>query len=367
MIKIAVNGRFLARPVTGVDRVAEEMLRAFDRLIGAGAPEIEGMDVSILTPERTQRSLGLDHIQEIKVGRRSGHFWEQAELPGASKGRWLLNLCNTGPLATASSLVVIHDAQVFQSPKSYSRAFRLFYKGLLPLLGRRAAAVVTVSRFSRSEIERYGIVPRGKSVVIANGSDHVDRLEADETTLERHKLVAGRYCLALGSLSPHKNLATLLKADALRESSSSMPLVIAGGTNSQVFAGAGLPVRGDERVLGRVSDGELKALYQNAAVLLFPSFFEGFGLPPLEAMRCGCPVIASTAAAVKETCGDAALYADPSQPAEWARQIDRLLADTDLQNALRLRGRARSETFEWRASAIELLDLVRKHDTMATP
>ncbi|MFP3470863.1 glycosyltransferase, partial [Micrococcus sp. SIMBA_144] len=125
----------------------------------------------------------------------------------------------------------------------------------------------------------------------------------------------------------------------------SVPLVIAGGGNSKVFYDQGLTDEQGVKILGRGTDAELKALYSEAKALVFPSKTEGFGLPPLEAMFCGCPVIATTGGAVPEVCGDAALYARPDEPAEWTAAMEKLTHDTTLCDDLSPRGLVRAAQF----------------------
>jgi glycosyltransferase involved in cell wall biosynthesis len=160
---------------------------------------------------------------------------------------------------------------------------------MLMVAARRAEAVFTVSNFSKTQLERFGIVPRGKAHVLRSGIDHLDVVEPDRSILATHGLDGRPYLLAIGSLAPHTNLAMLVDAFV----SANLPeidLVVAGGGNSRVFQGAGLREAANIRYLGRVSDGELKALYGAAHAFACPSLSEGFGLTPLEAMRMGCPV-----------------------------------------------------------------------------
>lgn len=352
MARLVVNGRFLTRQTTGVDRVAEEVVRALDALLCEGS--LPGVEIEIVVPESEIRALPLAAIPVRRAGKRRGHAWEQIDLPRAARGAFLLNLCNTAPIATREALVTIHDAQVYQAPHSYSRAFRALYRVLLPAISRRCRAVTTVSRFSKSELERFGVTPAGKVTVIPNGCDHMDRIVSDETALDRFGVAADGYMLVIGSLAPHKNLATALAAQS-RQTGPIRRLVVAGGGNPRIFGEADLPHCPDAMFIGRVGDAELRALYEGAAGLIFPSRFEGFGLPPLEAMRCGCPVIASTAAAVREVCGEAALYADPDDVDGWAAQIGRLGSDASLRRRLRAAGKERAGGFAWRRSALGLL------------
>ncbi|PHY22899.1 hypothetical protein CSW59_00490 [Caulobacter sp. BP25] len=133
------------------------------------------------------------------------------------------------------------------------------------------------------------------------------------------------------------------------------PLIVAGGGNSRVFADAGLSPPPGVRLIGRVSDEELRSLYTNAIAFVFPSLTEGFGLPPLEAMLCDCPAIVSSAAAIPEVCGEAALYVDPQDQAAWTRAMIDIAQSADRREALIVAGRERAGQFTWDRSARLLL------------
>ncbi len=347
-IPLMVNARFTTRPLTGVDRVAAETIRALARiaptnLVGA----IPNADP--ITP--------IDGMKLVR-GRLKGHAWEQLELPRAVGGRWLYSPCNTGPVLIGRQIVVIHDAQFITIGHTYSRAFRTWYRALLPALARRARIVVTVSDFSRRELESYGIVPHGKAKVIHNGADHILRVPQDDQVLAKHALTPGGYILAIAHLAPHKNLATLIRA-ASKRGPGAMPLVVAGGVgNAKVFAD-GTPLQAEGvRMIGRVTDAELRALYANASALAFPSRTEGFGLPPVEAMLCGCPVIASTGGALPEVCGSAALLLSPDDEQGWTDVMLRIAADDALRAELSDAGRRHAARFTWDRAASQLVQIV---------
>ncbi len=361
-MKLCVNGRFLSRSTTGVERVALEMLKAIEEVLRACGREPSSY-MRIIMPlckKLPEPNCFNSHLQQ--GGYLSGQFWEQIELPLYSRNNWLYNPCNLGPLITSNSIITIHDAQVYLTPESYSHTFRFWYKAILPILGRRARIVTTVSNFSKTMLEHYRVVPPGKIHVIPNGADHVHRIEADKTFLSRHGLTKDGYILAIGSLSPHKNIKIVIEAISLRQDRVH-PLVVAGGeATAHVFADADLPDNKDVIYLGRVSDAELKALYENALCLVFPSLFEGFGLPVLEAMACGCPGIASNTSAIPEVCAEAVLYADPNDAQAWADRMDQIVSQLDLRERLRQAGIKRAASFTWFNAAIKLLRLVAHED-----
>ena len=350
MSAIAINGRFLTQRTTGVQRVAAEILRALDVLAGEGkAPPMR-----VIAPPGADAPW-LQHISLQRAGQGGGQFWEQRALPMAARGAMLLNLGNTAPiLAGRAQAVVIHDAGAFDTPDSYSFAFRSWYRVLHRALVLRGARIVTVSEFSRARLAHRLHLDPASIGVMAEGAEHILREPADDSVLARQGLKPGGYALAVGTGAAHKNLG-LLSAAAAHLQSQGMVVAAAGARDASVFAGAA--GASAMLALGRVSDAELRALYENAACLLFPSRYEGFGLPPLEAMACGCPVIAARAASVPEVCGDAALWFDPASPESLVAALQRLPAEAD---RLRVAGLARAEGFTWRRAALTLLGLMEK-------
>jgi glycosyltransferase involved in cell wall biosynthesis len=223
----------------------------------------------------------------------------------------------------------------------------------MPVIGNRAKLVLTVSEFARKSIAANGIAPAEKIRVVYNGTDHILQTQSDLTVLSRIGVTPGRYLLAVGSTKGYKNMRVLF--DALQMAPSEFPLVVAGGGNQQDFTNAGLIIPPHVRFTGRVTDQELRGLYENASVFLFPSRTEGFGLPPLEAMQCGCPVVSARAGAMPEVCGDGAILVSPDEPAEWVEAIRAATTDTKRQELL-ARGRQRAQLFTWEKAARMLQD-----------
>jgi glycosyltransferase involved in cell wall biosynthesis len=214
----------------------------------------------------------------------------------------------------------------------------------------RGARLLTVSRFSAS---RIGLHLGVDAPATLEGGEHILREAADASVLERHGLARQGYALVIGTGAAHKNLDALRGAAAALRSRG-LALAVAGAKDVAVFRDGTAPPE-DVRALGRVSDAELRALYEGALCLLFPSRYEGFGLPPLEAMWCGCPVIAGPAGAVPEVCGEAALYFDADEPGSLAGAVARLADDASLRAGLAALGRARAAEFSWEMAARRLL------------
>ena len=354
---VYINGRFLSQRTTGVQRYATEIVRALDGLLCEGSASAGSF--VLLSPRGVLQPDWLGKIECRTVGVLQGQAWEQLELPRYTRDGICLNLGNTAPLIGRPGIVVIHDAGVFAAPHTYSRTFEVWYRFLHPRLARRSLHLVTVSNFSRVELGHHLGVDLDTISIIPNGGEHILLPSPDTRVLHQLRL-SRRYILAVGSESPHKNLGGVLSA-VEQLARDDVDLVLAGGTNPRIFR----PSRhqgGSARHAGYVTDAELRALYENAACFVYPSLYEGFGLPPLEAMTCGCPVVASRAASLPEVCGEAALYCDPADPHDIASRIQTVLEDARCSAELRRRGTERAAKFTWKNAARSLLALVGDQD-----
>ncbi|WP_088279090.1 glycosyltransferase family 1 protein [Ideonella sp. A 288] len=358
---VVINGRFLTQPVTGVQRYAREVLRAMDAELARGDRSLPTL--GLLAPAGTNLP-PLAHIQARCVGRLRGHLWEQLELPWHSRGQLLWGLASTGPIAKARQSITVHDAAVVRMPQTYSPAFRAWYRLVLARLGPRLPIIMSVSRFSAAEATACFGVPAQRTRVTLEGWQQNERLVPDPSVLVRHGLLNRPYILAVSSPTPNKNFQAIV--DALTLLGEAAPVCVAvGAADPGVFRGATLSL--SLRHVGRVSDAQLLALYRHARCFVFPSFYEGFGLPPLEAMAQGCPVLASTAEAVREVCGDAARYFAPDRPAELAALLGSVLADASLGASMSTAGLQRAAGFSWRAAARVHLDAMRELLPQAAP
>jgi glycosyltransferase involved in cell wall biosynthesis len=354
----SINGRFLAQPITGVQRYAREIVGAIDNLLQENDALADVLRLDLLVPVGVQtpeyRSIRVRHIAGM-----TGHLWEQIALPIAVDGP-LINLCNTAPLLLRKQIVCMHDMNFRICPSSYTWAFRSLYALLLPALGHRVAAVTTVSRFSAEQLVRFGIVPESRISIHPNGFEHAASWKAAHDTAT--SAVAGpRTIVIIGSRAPHKNVDMILNmADKL--AAAGLQIALVGSRDDRVFAETEI-IEGNKVVeLGRLSDQALAALLQDALCLAFPSLTEGFGLPPLEAMANGCPVVVSTEGSLPEICGSAALYASPYDQEQWLVNFIRLRDDAALRSRLSIEGRRRAREFSWRESAKLYLNLMADLD-----
>ncbi|AYC99971.1 glycosyltransferase [Neorhizobium sp. NCHU2750] len=343
----AVNGRFLTQTPTGVQRYALNVLKAMDDAAGIGSP------MPLLVPQGADDP-ELASLELFEVASPlKGHAWEQLVLPRRWQGP-LLNLCNTAPALKADQIVCIHDGNVFAAPESYSRAFRTVYSTLHPMLAKRAARITTVSHASARQLARYLPIRAADIAVLPNGHEHVFSWNAAaaqvappivDAILTRSR----RYVFALGSRARHKNLALLSKIAADLDALG-IDIVVAGG-DSGIFSESITENHANIIMAGRVSDDDLAYFLQHALCLAFPSLNEGFGLPIVEAMALGCPVLSSSHSSMAEVCGDAALLASPFNPAQWLAHIKTLAASADQAEDLRGRGREQVKQFSWAKTA----------------
>lgn len=363
---IWINARFLTRPITGVERVAREVITALvDHHLdasghwhGGGAP----VRFALIAPGTPETVINpWPQLSLRQAGLFQGHAWEQWDLPRLTAGQYLLNLCNTGPMFKHRQWTFLHDAQTFAIPQNFRPGLRYWYRLLFWWTARFSSGILTNSDFSAAELHRY-LGAGGQRWTVAHlGADHVGRIVPD-TSPRLHSLFdrlgTCPFVLAVSSDNPNKNFSAVVKAlDMMGEAA---PVcVIVGTRNDRVFEATRLDTRRVHH-LGYVSDAELVALYRQASVMVYPSFYEGFGLPPLEAMWHGCPVVVSRTSAMPEVCADAALYCDPHDPASLAQALGELLKYEGLRLKMARLGRDRARTFVWQKTAERILQAMRQ-------
>lgn len=352
--RIVINGRFLTQKTNGVQRFAIETTHAIDALLDSeGFRPLKGR-IEMIAPPKA-RDFPLRNIPVRRTGLFHGYAWEQMELPLYAAGKLLLNLCMLGPLVTRHQIVVVHDATVRALPNNFSLRFRAAYGFLIPRLCARADLAITVSEFSRQEIGKWYGADISKIPICYEGGDHITTVPADTGVLDRFGLRDQKFLLGVGVVSKNKNIDMLLTAFQQARLDDTQ-LVLTGARNDSVHGRLADIESENVRVVGYVDDGELRALYEHALALTYPSRYEGFGLPPLEAMNCGCPVIISDQAALVEVARDAALQCGVDDVSELTRLMQAVHADPLLRERLAFAGFERARRFTWRETARRLLN-----------
>jgi glycosyltransferase involved in cell wall biosynthesis len=333
---LVVNSRFRKQRATGVQRVATELV---DRL---------------RTPKR----------ELVPAGRASGlqgHLWEQLRLPVALRGGLLWSPGNVGPVAVKRQVLTIHDAAVLDHPEWFAPSFVRAYRAIWSLLVNKVAGLVTVSEFTRQRLSVHFDRPVSSISVVPNAASSSFRpatASEIEDVRSRFGLGDAPYFLTLGTREPRKNLGLVQRAWARarpRLGADCRLAVVGAQGSSEIFSSARRLDEGDGvHVLGRVDDAQLPALLSGAQALIYPSFYEGFGLPVLEAMACGAPVITTRLASLPEVAGEAAIYVDPSDEDDLASAIGKVDGSSDLRRELGQRGHERARLFDWDKSARQM-------------
>ncbi len=353
-MRVGINGRFLVAKRTGVQRAAYNLIRTMvqlDRLNEyiiftgfdqVGSPDWDYPNVTVVG----------DNLRPTESFRN--HLWEQFKLPKlaiAYNIDILHSPANIAPLFySGKSIVHIHDLCFVVNPQWYSFSFRTLYNLIVPRIARRATKVVTNSNNSKNDLLQYFGLPAERVSLVYWAVDDI----FSETNPETDHTVTSQndYILYVGSLEPRKNINVLIEAfEELRIQNPSLntKLILIGG-ESPLFAAVRLKAKrfGDDVVFkGFVRDEELREYYRNARLVAYPSLYEGFGLPPLEAMASGTPVVTSRTSSIPEVVGDAALMIDPTDRSQLVSAMFRVLSDERLARSLREKGRHQVKKFNW--------------------
>ena len=347
---IYVNGRFLTQPMTGVERYAYQICRAMAKL---------GHPFTIVCPQAPiQPCYNTDQLQIVRFGYGNSHFWEQCVLPFffiGKKNYVAVSFTGLGSVLVRRKVMTIHDLSFLENPRWFSKAYYWWYRVMTPLAVRTSRQIITVSEFSKREIQRFYPFLREQDIRVVYNAADPSRFQPLPDIAKPEE----RYALAVSSLDPRKNFSRLIKA---WKTIGNCKLYIVGG-HHRVFTREDNPADNQEGIhyLGRVNDDELIRLYNQATCFIFPSLYEGFGLPPVEAMSCGCPVLASDIPVLKEICGDAALYFNPHDITDMRQVITRFLGMGEKgREKLQTAGSQNVRRFSWEKSAEAVISLIRE-------
>ncbi|WP_379067400.1 glycosyltransferase family 4 protein [Mesorhizobium sp. UC22_110] len=358
-----INGDFTLLPRNGIARYACEVTMALDALISEGHPLSHDLEIDVVVPRPLAEPLPLKAIPVRVVPEfsrpRIPQFWVQAQLPWHVPGG-LLSFCNLAPVVFRRQIACIHDMHTRLMPSSYARGFRWAHRIVLPLLGRRAARITTVSQLSRRHLVEFGIAREENIFVTYNGSDHAKRWDSTKSSLAVNRGRPYVVCLGRGG-QEYKNMGLVARLAPLLDEMG-LDLWMPGDVDETAILRHVPEMPENIILLGRVTDDDFKKALESALCFLLPSRIEGFGLPAVEAMASGCPVIVSTSPCLPEICGDSALYAGPDDVCSWLENVRRLATDPDLRKRMIDKGHARASSYSWRWIAWSYLELMIQVD-----
>lgn len=348
-----VNGRFLTQKATGVHKYAFELCNKLHEM---------GVDFYVAIPQKINADYKFK-FKTVKCGRFETHLWEQISLPNylkKQKNPLLISFSGCGPLNYSNQIMTIHDVSHERHPEWFSKNYCRFYGFMMPRIGQKAHAVMTVSNYSKQEIvDTLHILPE-KIHVIHGDVPFENKPSEDEILNDQLPNDAEKYILTVSSMDPRKNFIRLVESFNNIEDKSIKLYIV--GMQFKAFNTPDLQkLTGKNIVLaGYIDDDALQKMYKNALFSIYPSLYEGFGLPPLESMTYGCPVMLSNIPALKEISGDAGLYVDPLNVEDMTDKMNMLVSDNELRLNLRIKGLEQVKKYSWGKSAKQVLDLANK-------
>ncbi len=347
---IFINARFLTKRITGVERYATEISLALKKI---------ERGIIFLSPSRELKESYIKQFKIKKVGIFNNYFWEQLELPlflRKNKNPLLINLTNTAPIIYKNQITVIHDLAFIHNPGWYTKKAALFFKWLVKRSALSSKHIITVSNFSKKEIEKYLNISSEKISVVPEA---VPSCIVDLSRLD-YPNNWGNYILTVSTLEPRKNLVNLIQA-FLKLNLNGYKLLIVGAQNKIVFMEPELDrLRLNDNIvfLGYVDDPTLVGLYKNAKLFTYISYYEGFGLPPLEALVCGCPVLASNSSSIPEVCGEYAKYCDPYDINDIAGKMDNMIFQPSIINDKQIKDLL--DRYNWEKTSQLFMNIVHR-------
>jgi glycosyltransferase involved in cell wall biosynthesis len=341
-LTIYINGRFLTQQITGVQQFAFEICRYLQH---------STLEFVVLIPRGTTLPNVLSHLSFKEVGQGKGYVWEQVELPNYLKKQGsplLINFCNTAPLFYSNQWVTVHDLAFMHHPEWFSKSFARVYRFLIPRIVKRSKHVFTVSNSVRIQLLETFQVPEEKVSILYNGVPY------ELLTYKPHNPAKRKMILTVSSINPRKNLPFLIDT-FLQSNLSDHQLVIVGAQN-HVFAQNTLAQHSNISFTGYLNNDELYRLYHEACLFVSFSLDEGFGIPVLEALYCGCPVLLSDIHVYKECFEDVALFASPTNAKKAAFALQSALNHPPIAQGIQ----HLLAQYNYEGSALALIKLLRE-------
>lgn len=299
--KIIINGKFLSQKITGVQRYAREVLNRLD-------PLVSNLNIEIVMAEDAKDIPDFKNIAKKVLSGKASVFWEQIKLPLYIKKQNAigLHLCHIAPILKPD-IVCIHDANVARNPQWFTKKLVLWYGLIHWSCALWAKKILTVSNFSKKEIQDIFKISDSRIENIGSGWQHIERIPLCDDTLERFNLKEKSFYFSLGTQAPHKNMRWVYQC---AKNNPNELFLLSGSTYHKVFKKTTEELPNNVRYLGYLSDADVKTLMKNCKAFIFPSLYEGFGLPPLEALSMGTTIFASDIPIMREIFEDSVNYID---------------------------------------------------------
>ncbi|WP_293943152.1 MULTISPECIES: glycosyltransferase family 4 protein [unclassified Sphingobacterium] len=345
---IYINGRFLTQSITGVGRFALEISKALQK---------QSVEFTLLVPKKYKNKLGNDYGLNIRfIGSGDSHIWEQLSLAFfmlTQNDALLINFTGLGPILYKNKLMTIHDLSFLHEPKWFSKGYYYFYKYMTPIAARNSKHIITVSEFSKKEIIKYLGIAANKIQVVYNGNSFTRNTNG---TVKQSK----GFILGVSSLDPRKNHRLLLQAFGQLSKKIDLDLILVGKAEQHLNFNIDIKDFDASRVrfTGYISDVELQELYAQATLFIYPSLYEGFGIPPLEAIYFNCPVLIADIPVFREIFQDSAVYFNPQSKQDLE---ERILFCLDNLDEIRLSDIQRSvilDKYKWTNSVLKIIELL---------
>lgn len=378
MKKVLIDAVSLLSPLTGIGRYTYEISCRLQKLskgkyeiffnYGYHSKELYGLDKQSTTEQKAKKLQSfIKKIPLLKKLSRSFYLFITKFYRTEYDLYFQPNFIPNSNIKAKKLICTVHDFSFMLQPHWHTKELIAHYNKNFFSLIKKADHIITGSNFTKQEIIDYMQIPQDKISVIYHGVNHELYKQYPQNELQETKAkfdLPKSFLLFVGSIEPRKNLLTLLKAYNLlsKEEKCELPLILVGfkGWENREIMQEIEKNREYIRYLGFVSDSELAHIYNLATVFIYPSLYEGFGLPPLEAMACGTPVIVSNVASLPEVCGDAAIYIEPTNHIDIKNKILVIAKDEKLREELSQKSKAQAALFSWEKSASKHFEVFEK-------